>query len=413
MRIERLKTSIKQDGFFKTIKKIINKVIHKIKNMLLKKEVEKENIDLNKMLKFDKYKRVIVFENQFGWGKIMKQRPQQMALFADDSTLFIYGTTHMEIGDRKGIKHIKPNLVLMDLVIYKDLLIKSLNDFSNKYLMIYSTDYIPLEILKPYMDNNFKVIYEFVDGIDEKLCGAETAKLLKERHKYIINNCNPYIVSTATKLYNSIKEENENANVALITNGADYEHFSKTNLEVPADIAEIKKDGNIIIGYYGALASWFDYNLVKKLAEKNSNYQIVLIGLNYDKTLDKSGILELSNVHYLGKKDYDELPNYLNCFDIATIPFVINEITLSTSPVKVFEYMSAGKPIVTTDLPECRKYESVLIGKDDEEFIQKIELAINKRNDDEYLKLLNKEAKENAWENKFNNLVTLLSDGEN
>lgn len=413
MRFQRFTNSIKEDGMLKTIKKLINKIAYKLKNIILKNEIEKEHIDLNEILNFKNYKRVIVFENQFGWAKIMKQRPQQMALFADESTLFLYGTTHMEIGDRKGIKHIKDNLVLIDLVIYKDLLIKSLNEFQNKYLMIYSTDYIPLEILNPYIENNFKIIYEFVDGIDEKLCGAETAKLLRERHKYIINNCNPYIVATATKLFNSIKEENKDANVALITNGADYEHFANKNMEIPEDIKTIKKDGNLIIGYYGALASWFDYNLVKKLAETNKNYQIVLLGLNYDKTLNKSGILELENVHYLGKKDYDELPKYLNCFDIATIPFIINEITLSTSPVKVFEYMAAGKPIVTTDLPECRKYESVLIGKDEQDFLNKIELAKEKIHDEDYLKLLDKEAKENAWENKFNNLITLLSNGEN
>ncbi len=84
------------------------------------------------------------------------------------------------------------------------------------------------------------------------------------------------------------------------------------------------------------------------------------------------------------KKNYDELPNYLHDFDICTIPFVINEITLSTSPVKVFEYMAAKKPIVTTDLPECRKYKSILIGKDSEEFIKKIQLAISNMNNEKY-----------------------------
>ena len=161
------------------------------------------------------------------------------------------------------------------------------------------------------------------------------------------------------------------------------------------------------------MARWFDYELIKKVAKSNSKYKIVLIGLDYDKTLDKSGILNLKNVYYLGKKNYDELPNYLHDFDICTIPFVINEITLSTSPVKVFEYMAAKKPIVTTDLPECRKYKSILIGKDSEEFIKKIELAISNMNNEKYLNLLEKEAKENDWNNKFKNLLELITKGEN
>ncbi len=76
----------------------------------------------------------------------MKQRPQQIASAIDDKTLFIYGTTHMEIGNINGIKKIKDNLILMDLVIYKQKIIELLKNVKNKYLMIYSTDYIPIRV---------------------------------------------------------------------------------------------------------------------------------------------------------------------------------------------------------------------------------------------------------------------------
>lgn len=406
--IKKLVDSMRSDGIVLTIKKII----YKIRIIFTRKIVRNKDFNIKDKINFSKYKRVIVFENQFGWEKIMKQRPQQIASAADEDTLFIYGTTHMEIGKIEGIKRIKDNLYLMDLVIHKKALIEALKDVRNKYLMIYSTDYIPMEVLKPYLDVDFKLIYEFVDGIDEKLCGKETAELLTNRHKEIINNYNPYIVTTATKLYNNIIKEKEDANVKLITNGVDYEYFANSDIEEPEKMKKLKADGNIIIGYYGALASWFNYDLIKQLAEKNEKYQIVLLGLDYDKTLGKSGILDLKNVHYFGKKDYNELPKYLHCFDICIIPFIINEITLSTSPVKVFEYMAARKPIVTSDLPECRKYKSVLIGKDDKEFIEKIELAESKIDDSKYLSLLTKEAKQNDWKNKFNSLVELLSSGE-
>lgn len=407
-KLKRLINSLKNDGIIITIKKII----YKIKLKILRSEIKNHKLQLSDKINIKKYKRVIVFENQFGWEKIMKQRPQQMADAANDESLFIYGTTHMEIGNREGIKKVKENLYLIDLVIYKAEIIDLLKDMNNKYLMIYSTDYIPMEVLKPYIDAEFKVIYEFVDGIEEKLCGKETARLLMERHKTIINNYNPYIITTATKLYDSIKKEKSDANVKLITNGTDYDYFSNEQLEIPEEMKKLKEDGNIVIGYYGALASWFDYETIRKLAQKNSKYQIALIGVDYDKTLDKSGILDLENVHYLGKKDYEKLAGYLHGFDICMIPFIINEITLSTSPVKVFEYMSARKPIVTSDLPECRKYESVLIGKTDEEFLEKIEIAIQKRNDEKYLNTLTKEAKENDWKTKFNSLVELISNGE-
>lgn len=406
--IKKLINSIKTEGLILTIKKLI----FKIRITITRKIARSKEVKIKDKIDFSKFKRIIVFENQFGWEKIMKQRPQQIANATNEETLFIYGTTHMEIGKIEGIKQIKDNLFLMDLVIHKEELIETLKEVKNKYLMIYSTDYIPMEVLQPYIDADFKLIYEYVDGIDEKLCGKETAELLTNRHKNIINNCNPYIVTTATKLYNNIIDEKKDANVKLITNGVDYEHFAEGNSEIPEEIKKIKKDGNIIIGYYGALASWFNYDLIREVAEKNDKYQIVLIGLDYDKTLNKSGVLSLKNVHYLGKKGYKDLPKYLHGFDICIIPFVINEITLSTSPVKVFEYMAARKPIVTTDLPECRKYKSILIGKNNKDFIKKIELAESKINDLKYLDLLTKEAKQNDWKNKFNSLTKLLSIGE-
>ena len=406
--IKKCINSIRNYGFLATLKKIL----YKIRLILWRRTAQHKKIELDEKINFKDFQRIIVFENQFGWGKIMKQRPQHIASSADKDTLFIYGTTHMEIGAREGIKKLKDNLYLMDLVIHKQELIDTLKDRENKYLMIYSTDYIPMDVLRPYLDSNFKLIYEFVDGIDEKLCGKETAELLMARHKEIINNYDPYIVTTATKLYDSIKNEKEDANVSLITNGVDYEFFADSEVEAPEEMKKIRGEDNIIIGYYGAIASWFNYDTIKRLAAENEKYQIVLIGLDYDKTLDKSGILKLKNVHYLGKKEYSDLPKYLHHFDICTIPFVINEITLSTSPVKVFEYMAARKPIVTSELPECKQYKSVLMGKNDDEFVAKIAVAIDKMKDSEYLELLTIEAKENDWKHKFDSLIKLISNGE-
>jgi glycosyltransferase involved in cell wall biosynthesis len=87
---------------------------------------------------------------------------------------------------------------------------------------------------------------------------------------------------------------------------------------------------------------------------------------------------------------------------------VINDITESTSPIKLFEYMAMGKPIVTTNMPECRKYQSVLIGKNHEEFIKKIDEALSLRDDREYKNILKKEAKANSWESKAKVIAEML-----
>ena len=168
------------------------------------------------------------------------------------------------------------------------------------------------------------------------------------------------------------------------------EEFKKDNhfilffgIPLVATIYYILKSKKPIIGYYGSLAKWVDFDLIKKLAEKRPGYEIVLIGMIYDDTIQKQELDRYKNIHYLGPKDYSILPEYAVWFDVATIPFVLNEITESTSPIKIFEYMALGTPIVTTDMRECRKYKSILIGKDYEGFIEKVDDALKLRKDKE------------------------------
>ena len=106
------------------------------------------------------------------------------------------------------------------------------------------------------------------------------------------------------------------------------------------------------------------------------------------------------------------LKEYAKHADVLTIPFVINNITLATSPVKIFEYMALHKPIVTTDMPECRKYKSVFIGHNHDEFIKKIDEALKLKNDKKYIALLDKEARENDWSKKAKAIIDLIAKDE-
>ena len=114
----------------------------------------------------------------------------------------------------------------------------------------------------------------------------------------------------------------------------------------------------------------------------------------------------------MGSRDYKVLKNYAKEASILTIPFKINSITEATSPVKIFEYMALHKPIVITDLNECRQYESVLIGHDHDEFIALLDKALKKKNDKKYIELLDKEARENDWSFKAQAILDLIKKDE-
>lgn len=396
--------SLKKDGLLKTCKKIINVIKHKSFEFL---KIFRKNI-ITKEIDVYNFKTIIIFENNFCWDKIMKQRPQQIAEnLPADTLMFYHSHTDSDFQGKRRIRKIKENLILIDLGYYRNILFDELAAHNNKFLMIYSTDYIPYKRIGHYQKYRYKVLYECVDDIDEKLSGKDLYNKFIERHKKIINDKKIYIVCTADRLLNNIKKERKN-NLKLITNGVNYEFFKYKEYKTPSDLISIKNKYKKIIGYYGALASWFDYDLIKKLS-KNKEYAIVLLGIDYDQTVEESGILEIENIFYLGQKPYKDLPSYGCNFDIFMIPFLINDITLSTSPVKIFEYMAMEKPIVTTALPECKKYKSVLFSNDHKEFINNVHKAINLTGNKKYLNTLKKESAENDWKTKAKTMVDFIN----
>ena len=145
------------------------------------------------------------------------------------------------------------------------------------------------------------------------------------------------------------------------------------------------------------MAAWLDYDLLLDAANSRPDYLFVLIGPDYDGSIKRSGILQKKNIYWLGPKPYTELPQYLKYFDVATIPFLLNEITHSTSPLKLFEYMSAGKPIVTTAMNESQRYPVVQVANNSHDFVTKIDHAIELQKDHEYLQELDRLARENTW----------------
>ena len=194
------------------------------------------------------------------------------------------------------------------------------------------------------------------------------------------------------------------------SNGVDYPHFHDEvdeNYVLDEKFRSIVSSGKPVVGYYGALAKWFDYDLLKEI-DASGRYQVVLLGIKYDDSYDCSGLEKCKNVHFCGSRDYHVLQNYASKIDILTIPFLINDITKATSPVKLFEYMALNKPIVTTDMDECRKYDSVLIGHDHKEFMEQLDKAVNLKDNPEYLELLNKEALENTWAEKAKSILDEL-----
>ncbi|WP_156165877.1 MULTISPECIES: glycosyltransferase [unclassified Methanosarcina] len=353
-----------------------------------------------------KVKGIIVYPPTVDWNIPLFQRPQQLALaFSKLGYLFFYSVGDNKLDKVDGFQKIQESLYLTNKY---DLLVSSLSELI--LLLSCTNPNVMISDIKDIKRKGGLVIYDYIDEISQDIIGPILLDDILHRHQYMLKSADIF-AATADKLVDNVANQDE-TDIHLIPNGVDYNHFGNLSaaIPIPKDLKNIVDLQKPIIGYYGALSIWFDFDLIEKLAESRPQYEIVLIGMIYDETIKTAELNKHSNIHYLGSKDYSILPEYAKFFDVATIPFVLNEITESTNPIKLFEYMALEKPIVSTNIRECRKYRSVLIGTDKEDFIDKVDQALQLRGNSEYLKLLSKEAKENTWDARAKEFDQLISE---
>jgi len=145
---------------------------------------------------------------------------------------------------------------------------------------------------------------------------------------------------------------------------------------VPSDIAALSRPDRPVIGFYGTLRDWVDLDLVAHVARARPSWSIALIGQQLDEEALRP-IAGLSNVHLLGRKPHDTLPAYCKGMDVGIIPYRIDERMKFVNPIKLREYLSAGLPVVSTAVPEVRRYGHwCAIAETGDEFVAAIDAAL-------------------------------------
>ncbi len=241
------------------------------------------------------------------------------------------------------------------------------------------------------------VVYDCLDDIG----GFEhTPRSMIERESELIS-MSDLVVATSALLYGRFQQRGQRC--ALIPNAADYEHFSSLP---PASQSPLAGMPGPVIGYFGAIAEWFDVAAVVGAAQQHPAWSFVLIG--DASASDQKSLRSLPNIHLLGEKTYAELPAYLTCFDVCTIPFRRIPLTEATNPVKLFEYLSAGKPVVAASLPELQPFKDVVrlystVGQ----FAACLESALQD-NDPARVEERRRIAWQNTWKNRYEALEPLI-----
>jgi glycosyltransferase involved in cell wall biosynthesis len=215
-----------------------------------------------------------------------------------------------------------------------------------------------------------KVIYHCVDEFAAFSDAPQRA--IQKMEETLLKKADLVIVSAST-LQESKRKLNPNTH--LVRHGVDYHHFKKAldpALAIPADVAHLPHP---IVGFHGLIADWVDLALIRKMALEHPDWSVVILGASQT---DLSPISSLKNVHLLGKRPYETLPAYCKAFDVAILPFVVNTLTRFANPLKLREYLAAGLPVVSSDLPEVRSLGGdVRIAADHAEFIGQVAHILN------------------------------------
>ena len=209
-------------------------------------------------------------------------------------------------------------------------------------------------------------------------------------------------------LYEAKREQHPS--VYCFPSSIDREHFAKA-LEIENDPQDQAKIPRPRIGFCGVIDERSDIELLRRIAELRPDWQFMMLGPVVK--IDENDLPRLENIHYLGPKSYDELPSYIGGWDVAMMPFALNESTRYISPTKTPEYLAAGRPVVSTPIRDVvRPYGEaglVEIAETPEQFVEAINTALgaeleeHRRKADEFLQTM-------SWDKTYEAMSDLINE---
>lgn len=230
------------------------------------------------------------------------------------------------------------------------------------------------------------------------------------RSERILVEKSDLVICTSRQLYN--EKRILNPNTFFIPNAADIHHFSKAlkeDLRIHRLLSSVPKP---VIGYIGAIERRMDYDLLEKVTKNSPDKTFIFAG-SVSSEYIADWMYTRNNVLLVGPIPYHEIPEMLKGFDVAIIPFKKDEVSSTIFPLKLFEYLGAGKPVVATDFnPDLAEFtrDSVTYCENAEDFIQAIDDSL-KNDSRARIEHRLSIARENTWENRVDEIKKLLYSG--
>jgi glycosyltransferase involved in cell wall biosynthesis len=247
------------------------------------------------------------------------------------------------------------------------------------------------------------VVYDCMDELSKFRFAPRE---LVDRERYLMAQSD-VVFTGGYRLWQS--KSKYHANVHFFGCGVDVAHFASARsatLQLPREIAALEKP---VIGYYGVIDERIDYDLLRHLAESLPEAALVMVGPVVK--VDPNELPHAPNLHWLGQRQYAELPAHVKGFDVCLMPFALNEATEYINPTKTLEYMAAGKPIVSTAVSDVvHNFTPVVaVAHSPEEFVTAVRAAIEAPSAELIARGL-EQARANSWESIVARMERIIRD---
>ncbi|PIR81989.1 MAG: hypothetical protein COU21_00610 [Candidatus Komeilibacteria bacterium CG10_big_fil_rev_8_21_14_0_10_36_65] len=365
---------------------VSNRNYHILRELLNRPEVGKvlavDYLNLNFKRAIRNYKECIVLNIKD--SQIIKRGPTYKISQISDK-LYVYSDISFFLQPQAVLKRIQKTALTLN---FGDLIVWSFFPF-----------------IAPYWQNLGQklTVFDAVDNWTLHSSYLNQKEKLEESYNIIKREAD-LIFSVSKNLLHFFDDQ---SNVYWIPNGVDLKHYNKELSLINRDIADISRP---IIGYIGVIQDKVDFDLIKFLAEHNPEKSLVLVGPVWNEQDEvKLNLEKYKNVHFLGYKKYNEAPMYIQQFDVGIIPHKKAGFSASTNPMKMYEYLACGKPVVaSSNIGTDNVDEMILTADGYQDFNKAIDQAL-KENNKEQEKRRRDFVKQYSWFNTVNKMLELIN----
>jgi len=341
--------------------------------------------------------RVVVILPTIGWNIALIQRPHHLArALARAGYFVVFDCSNSAAESFGGFQEVEKNLLLFRGPV------EILTELASPILwtLPYNAGHVDSWPTR-------RIVY---DCIDDLAVFPYNQELLRQHHERMLREAD-VVACVSRPLLQECRRVREDA--LYLPNAVDVDHFAAPAAahEPPAALRPVLDAGRPILGYYGALASWLDVELLESAARLRPDWSFVLVGIRLADAPSLEALERLPNVYVLPPQPYRDIPAVLACFDVAFIPFVVNEITHATSPLKLFEYFAGGKPVISSPMPECAAFPEVRIARNAGELAGALDAALLDSRDPGHQTRVRRVATENSWKARVRAAIASLAPG--